>query len=191
MYEIHYGGKHMKDTKVKKLTLIAMMTAILCILAPLSIPISNVPISAATLIVSFAAIILGTKYSLICVSLYILLGIVGLPVFAGWGSGIGVIAGPTGGYLIGYFFIAFCTGFFLKLGKEKLTLLAVGMLLGTVACYTFGTVWLAYQLSLDTKAALMAGVIPFIPGDVIKIIVCLVVALPIRKLLKRNAMIVS
>ena len=176
----------MKNTNVRQLTLIAMMTAILCILAPFSIPTGNVPISAATFIISLAAVLLGTKYSLICVSLYILLGIVGLPVFAGWGSGVGVVVGPTGGYLIGYLLIASFTGFFMKLGKEKLTFIAVGMVLGTVACYAFGTVWLAYQLSLDTKAALVAGVIPFIPGDIIKIIACLVIAVPIRKQLKRN-----
>lgn len=175
----------MKKVNVNQLTFTAMMTALLCVLAPLSIPIASVPISASTFVVYLAAVLLGARYSIICICLYLLLGIIGLPVFAGWGSGIGVILGPTGGYLIGYLLIALFTGLFMRYGKEKISMIAVGMVLGTVACYALGTVWLAYQLSLDAKAAIMAGVIPFIPGDLLKIILCLVIAIPIKKQLTR------
>ena len=176
----------MKKANVTQLTYTALMTALLCVLAPLSIPVASVPISASTFVISLAAVLLGSKYSMICVCLYLLIGMVGVPVFAGWRSGISVILGPTGGYLIGYLFIALFTGIFMKYGKEKLVMIIIGMVLGTVSCYVIGTAWLAYELSLDLRAALMAGVIPFIPGDIIKIVVCAVISIPIKKQLKRS-----
>lgn len=174
----------MKTVNVKQLTMVAIMTAILCILAPLSIPLANVPISAATFIIYLAAVLLGSKLSMICVFLYILIGIVGIPVFAGWSAGFGIISGPTGGYMIGYLFIALCTGLFMKLGRGKVWMIAIGMVIGTLICYTIGTIWLGVQLSLSPWAALMAGVIPFIPGDIIKMVLCLILAIPIKKQLK-------
>ena len=170
-----------KQFAIKSLTVTAMMTAFLCVLAPFYIPIGDVPITAATLVINIAAVLLGAKRSVICVMLYILIGIVGIPVFSGWKSGIAVVAGPTGGYLIGYLFIALCTGLLLKLGRGKIPMLILGMLVGTIICYTLGTMWLALQLSLSFKAALWAGVIPFLFGDVIKIIATVVIAYPMRK----------
>ncbi len=173
-----------KQFMVKNLTITAMMTAILCVLAPFYIPIGDVPITAATLVIYIAAVLLGTKRSIICVILYILIGMVGIPVFSGWKSGFAVIAGPTGGYLIGYIFIALCTGLSQKIGRgkiPKIPMLLLGMLLGTLICYTLGTTWLALQLSLSFEAALWAGVIPFLLGDIIKFIVTVVIAIPVRR----------
>ncbi|MDD5937081.1 MAG: biotin transporter BioY [Clostridiales bacterium] len=174
-----------KQLNVKSLTVIAMMTAILCVLAPFSIPIGDIPISAATLVVYIAAVLLGTKRSLVCVGLYILIGLAGVPVFSGWKSGAAVIAGPTGGYLLGYLLIALLTGLFLKIGKGKIPMMVLGMVLGTISCYAVGTIWLAHQLSLTAKAALWAGVIPFLPGDIAKIVVTVLIAVPTRKHLLR------
>lgn len=172
--------KQKKQHTMKNLTYTAMMTAILCVLAPFSIPIGDVPISAATLVVYIAAVLLGTKHSVICVTLYILIGAVGIPVFSGWKSGFAVIAGPTGGYLVGYILIALCTGLLLKIGRGKMLMALLGMILGTIGCYILGTTWLALQLSLSFKAALWVGVIPFIPGDIVKIIAAIVIAVPTR-----------
>lgn len=170
-----------KQTNVLSLTTTAMMTAILCILAPISVPIGEVPISLATFAVYIAAHLLGTKRSLMCVMLYLLLGMVGVPVFASWSAGFNVMAGPTGGYLLGYLLIAFFTGWFTKLGKGRIPMILIGSILGTLGCYIIGTLWLGVQLSLSAKAALMAGVIPFIPGDLIKIVLSIGVTLPIKK----------
>lgn len=171
----------MNPIKVKYLTSTAMMTAILCILAPFSFPIGSVPISAATFVVYLAALLLGMKRSLLCVVLYLLLGAVGLPIFNGWSGGFSHIVGPTGGYLIGYLLIAFFTGWFMKLGHNKISLIILGMIVGTLGCYAIGTIWLAYQLSMDARAALMAGVIPFIPGDIAKMILSIAISLSMRK----------
>lgn len=175
----------MKRMNVIMLTFTAMMVAILCVLAPFSIPLSKVPISMATFIVYLAGIILGTKYAVICVIVYLLIGSVGLPVFAGGASGIGILAGPTGGYLVGYLFIAFFTGLFVKIGKNKIMLTLAGMIIGTLVCYTLGTIWLGIQLSLPPMAALMAGVIPFVPGDIIKIVVSILVTAPLKSQLRK------
>lgn len=102
----------MKRQNVLKITMVALMASIICILAPLSIPIpfSIVPISCATFAVYLSAGVLGAKLGTISVAIYILLGFVGLPVFAGWSAGAGIVIGPTGGYIFGYLLIAFFTG---------------------------------------------------------------------------------
>ena len=91
---------------VQHMALIGLMTAILCLIAPVSIllPISPVPVSLGTLAIYFVSLVLGRKKSVICVSLYLLLGFAGLPVFTGFTGGVGKLLGPTGGYMIGYLF---------------------------------------------------------------------------------------
>lgn len=171
----------MKYTKTMSITIIALMTAILCILSPISIPISTVPISMGTFAVYLCAAILGPKNGVICVLIYILLGAVGLPVYAGGAAGVGIIAGPTGGYLIGFLLIAFFTGWFSYHFTKKLVMLFLGMIIGTLLCYLIGTAWLGFSLHLGVWEALMAGVMPFIPADILKMIACAAISIPIKK----------
>lgn len=169
----------------KNLALIGLMSAVLCILGPMSlpIPISPVPISLGMLGVYLTVYILGMKKGTISICIYILLGIIGLPVFTAFGSGIGKVMGPTGGYLVGYIFIALIFGFFIDKWKTNQVLIFLGMILGTAVCYLLGTAWLAMQGGMSFSAALAAGVIPFIPGDLAKIIITMLVAAPVRKAL--------
>ena len=104
-------GKTTKN-KTKEITLIALMAAVMCILGPISlaIPISPVPISLGTLAIYLASYLLGMKRGTISCLIYLLIGIVGLPVFTGFTGGIGKVMGPTGGYMIGYIFLVLCTG---------------------------------------------------------------------------------
>lgn len=177
--------------KTKIMALIALMAAVTCILGPLSlaIPISPVPISFTNLAVYFTIYVLGTKNGTISYLIYLLLGLVGLPIFSGFSGGAGKLFGPTGGYLIGFIFMALICGFFIEKWSAKLYLHFIGMILGTAVCYLFGTVWLAFQANMDFSAALAAGVIPFIPGDLVKIIIALLVGPIIRKQLKRAELI--
>lgn len=172
----------MKNQRVLKLTLIALMAAILCILSPIAIPLpfSIVPISCATFAVYLCAGVLGHKLGTISVIIYILLGMVGVPVFAGWSAGVGVVVGPSGGYVIGYLIISFCTGFFISKANGNIFFTVLGMIIGTIGCYGIGTVWLGMQLDLGVKEALLAGVIPFILGDIIKIIIATIIIKPLR-----------
>lgn len=100
--------------KNKKMVYCALMAAVLCVISPLSIPVGAVPISLATLGVMLAGALLGAQLGTLSVLIYLVLGWVGLPVFAGYSSGFTCLFGPTGGYMIGYLFLAFLTGFLYK-----------------------------------------------------------------------------
>lgn len=161
----------MSNIKTQSITLTALMAAIICILGPLSvaIPISPVPISFTNLAVYLAVMILGMYRGILSYLVYLMLGFVGLPVFSAFTSGPGKLLGPTGGYLIGFIFMALVSGWFVDKFNGRFWYCILGMVLGTIIAYAFGTVWLAYQASLSFEKALMAGVIPYIPGDLIKI----------------------
>lgn len=105
-----------QNSRTRQITLIGLMTAITCILAPLSIPLpfSPVPISLTNLVIFISVFILGMKDATISFLIYLLLGSVGLPVFASFHAGLSVLAGPTGGYLIGFIFLALIQGFAMK-----------------------------------------------------------------------------
>ncbi len=156
----------------RRLVLIAMVTAITCIIAPFSIPIpvSPVPISLTNLILLISIYILGFKDATISFLVYLLLGAFGLPVFSGFTGGMGKIAGPTGGYLIGFIFMTIIAGIFVERFANRRILIVTGMVLATLVAYFFGTVWLAFQMELPFTAALSIGVIPYLPGDTAKII---------------------
>ena len=109
----------------------------------------------------------------------------GLPVFTNFSGGFGKLLGPTGGYIIGYLFLALICGSFLRKFPESLPMQLLGFVLGTLVLYLFGTLWLGYQLNLTFAAALMAGVIPYIPGDAVKLLLALSLATPLKKQLKK------
>ena len=171
---------------VKTMTLIGLMTALICILGPLSIPIpfSPVPVSMTNLAIYLTIYVLGMKYGTLSCLVYLLIGFAGVPVFSAFSSGPAKLLGPTGGYLFGFIFMALICGFFIDRRPSKLYLHFIGMVLGTAVCYVFGTLWLAYQAELSFQAALMAGVIPFIPGDLIKIVIAMLLGSQIRKRVK-------
>lgn len=163
--------------KTKQMVLIALMTAVTCVLGPLSIPLpfSPVPISLTNFAIFLAIFVLGMKNGTISFIIYLLLGAVGVPVFSSFRGGLQVLAGPTGGYLIGFIFLALIMGFALDHFDRKLVPTIIGMIIGMVVCYAFGTVWLAKLLSLSFKEGLMMGVIPYLPGDTAKIIIAAIV----------------
>jgi biotin transport system substrate-specific component len=115
--------------------------------------------------------------------IYFLLGMIGLPVFSNFSGGFGVVAGPTGGYLIGFIALALICGFFAEKFNGNRWLYVVGMIIGLATLYAVGTAWLAYQSGLTFGAALWAGVIPFIPGDAFKIVIIAVAAKPARRMI--------
>lgn len=180
-----------QNSKTHTLTFISLLTALICVLAPFSMPLpfSPVPISFATLAVYFSAIIGGWKRGTISVIVYLLLGSIGVPVFAGWTAGFQKIAGPTGGYLIGYLFIAAIVGYFTDKYDGKASFSLVGIIAGTLICYLFGTIWLAAIMELSFVKALFIGIIPYLPGDAIKVAISLLCAIPLRKRLKSTGML--
>lgn len=177
------------------MVIVGLMAAVLCIVGPwsLALSLSPVPLSFCTLAIYFTVFILGAKRAAISVLTYLLIGFVGLPVFSGFHGGIGRLLGPTGGYLIGYVIMAFICGFFIDRWPYKkpcsIIIYFIGFLLGTATCYLIGSVWLSYQLELTFYQTLVMGVIPYIPFDLIKIILAIIVGPQIRKRLLKIGLI--
>ena len=118
--------------RTKQMVLIALMTAVTCVLGPLSIPLpfSPVPISLTNFAIFLAIFVLGMKNGTISFIIYLLLGAVGVPVFSSFRGGFQVLAGPTGGYLIGFIFLALIMGFALDHFDRKLVPTIIGMIIG-------------------------------------------------------------
>lgn len=155
----------------KKMILYALFAALtaICSMILIPLPFTPVPINLATLSVFLAGGLLGSKGGAISQIVYVILGAIGLPVFAGFNGGFGVITGPTGGYIIGYVAAAWLTGFMIeKLGQGYYKSI-ISMIIGLAACYTLGTLWFMYITSTGLAAALMMCVVPFLIGDGIKI----------------------
>nr|WP_209512313.1 biotin transporter BioY [Sedimentibacter acidaminivorans] len=177
----------MRNEKIINLTLIGLMAAVTCILGPLSIiiPISPVPISFTNLAIYFTVILLGGKKGTICYLVYLLIGFVGIPVFSGFTSGPAKLLGPTGGYLIGFIFMAMIAGSFVDKFPGKVYMYVLGMMFGTIVTYALGTAWLSYQANMTFDQALFAGVIPYIIGDIVKIIIATLLGSTIKKHVQR------
>lgn len=177
--------------ELRHITLVGLMAAVICLLAPISfnIPISPVPISLGSLAVYFVISVLGMKLGTLSVIIYILLGLVGLPVFGGFTGGPGTLFGPTGGYIIGYIFMALICGFFVDKFGSNILFHILGMVLGTIVLYFFGTVWLAYQASYTFWQALAAGVLPYIPLDSVKLALGLLVGRQLRSRLRMSGLL--
>ena len=180
--------KDIKSTlPIQTMTLTGLMTALICLLAPISIqlPFSPIPLSLATFVIYFVIIILGQKRSFLSVLLYLLLGFAGLPVFSSFTGGVGKLLGPTGGYLIGYLFLPLICGFFVDNWQGKILPCLLGLFLGTLVCYLFGTIWLSLQAKLNLFAAFSSAVLPFLFFDVLKIFLSYCLSCQIRKRLNR------
>lgn len=176
-----------KNTKTYQIVNISLMAALICILGPLSIPIGLVPIAFTNLAIYISLYTIGAKKGILSTIVYLLVGLAGLPVFSGFSGGPSKLLGPTGGYLIGYIFMAIISGYFIHRFYSKNSLCILGMILGTCVLYIFGTVWLAYQANITLSAALAAGVIPFIAGDLVKIFIAAYIGPEIRnRLIKAN-----
>lgn len=173
--------------KIRQMTAVGLMTAVICILGPVVIPLpfSPVPISFTNLALYLSLYVLGTRRALVSYLVYLLIGIVGLPVFSGFAGGFGKVVGPTGGYLVGFLFMILLSGFFVDRFVSKRWLQALGLVLGTVVSYVFGTLWLCFLAHLDFAGGLAAGVIPYIPGDILKIAAVLAVGPVLGKRVRR------
>lgn len=176
--------KIMKNN-IQNLTFTALMAAILCIMGPIVIPIGTVPISFANMAIYLTIILLDKKKAIISVAIYLLIGLVGLPVFAGFSAGAGKLFGPTGGYLMGYLVLSFIGGNLLEKGKwqerQKLWYQILALSVGTLGLYFVGTLWLMYQSKLNLMTALSVGVFPFVIFDAIKILLAVNIGNSIKK----------
>lgn len=159
----------LKDKKIYKLVLVAMFTAIITICSWISIP-TAVPFTLQTFGIFMAAGLLGWKFGTLSVVVYILIGLVGVPVFANFSGGIGAVIGPTGGYIVGFIFTALAVGLITKFFGTKLYVLIIAMVLGLALCYLFGTIWFMVVTGSDIVSALLMCVVPYLIFDGCKIL---------------------
>jgi len=165
--------------------LTALCAAIIAVLAQIIIPLPLIPITGQTLAIGLVVTILGLKHGTYAVLLYILLGAIGLPVFQSFTGGLGILFGPTGGYIIGFIPTALVIGFYIE--KTRLTFIhaLVANILGMLVTLAFGAVWLKYLAELSWTASLLSGVIPFLIVGVIKAILAAWVGVIVRQRLKQ------
>ncbi|MBQ8684797.1 MAG: biotin transporter BioY [Clostridia bacterium] len=157
----------------RKLCYTAVAVVVICLCAWISVPVGEIPVTLQTFGVCLAAGLLGWKYGLLAVLAYLGLGFVGVPVFAGFTGGVAKLLTPTGGYMLGFVCTAPLVGALTEKRRDKIGFSIVCMALGVAVCYAFGTLWFALFVS-DTAvglwAALLTCVFPFLPFDLIKIV---------------------
>lgn len=171
--------------KIKRITLCAVLAALLCLLAPLAIPAGEIPITLATFAVYLIACLVKPRYALTAVLLYILLGAVGVPVFSGFAGGLQKLTGVTGGYILGYLPCCAAVTFLVDRFEDCKPVYPLSMLLGTALCYALGTAWFMVQTGAAFGAAMAACVLPFLPGDALKIAAASAVGIPLRKRVRK------
>lgn len=151
----------------------ALFTALIIIGAYISIPIGPVPIVLSDFFVMVTGLFIGGKYGLLSVGLYLSLGALGIPVFAGGTSGLAILFGPTGGFLFGFLFLVASIGFITYKRQSSLIRDLIALLIGNVLLYAIGIPWLKISLDMSWTASMAAGLIPFLPGTIIKMLVVL------------------
>ncbi len=157
-----------RNVKLYQMSMTALLTAVICVLSPMVIPIGPVPITLANLAMYLAVYLLGAKWGTMSCLVYVLIGAAGVPVFAGFTGGAGKLFGPTGGYIAGYVLMALISGRVIEVSRRR-GLQIVGLVAGTAVCYALGTAWYCLSMECSAAAALGLCVFPFIPGDLVKI----------------------
>ena len=175
----------MKKLTIYEICACALITAIMCILSPVAIPIGPVPVTLGLFVVYLAVFILGCRGAVVSTILYILMGMAGLPVFSGYTGGVAKIAGPTGGYLLGYVFVALIGGVAAEKSAYNLWIAGAALVLGTLVAYVFGTAWFMFVTKNALVYSLGVCVLPFIPFDIAKIVIASALGKAVRVALIR------
>ncbi len=174
----------MKNSKTSRMIKIALFASLVSVLSYVTIPIPPVPFTAQTLGVMLVGLVLAPIDALISIIIFILLGVIGIPVFSGGSSGIGVLFGPTGGYIFGFLASAGFISYFKGNGKDFKRNLIVTFLGGIGIVYLIGVPWLSFSLNMDIIKAMKIGALPFLIGDSIKVILASIIGVKLNKALK-------
>ena len=181
--------KKKKGMKALDLVYIAIGAALIAVCSWINIP-TAVPFTLQTFAVFFVLLALGGERGTIATVIYVILGAIGVPVFAGFSAGIGVLLGTTGGYIVGFIFMGLIYMLFMKLFKEKLVIKIVALVVGLAVCYLFGSIWFMVVYMHNTGevgflAVLGWCVVPFIIPDLLKMALAVVIAKRIEPVLKK------
>lgn len=161
----------------------SLMAALTAVGAYIAIPIGPVPIVLQNLFVMLTGLLLGSRWGLISIGIYLLAGAVGLPVFAGGTGGIGKFLGPTGGYLIGFAAAVYLIGLISERGRGSVVVDVLAMLAGSLVIYALGVGWLKVVTSMSLAKAASIGMLPFLIGDALKIAAAIPITRAVRPLI--------
>lgn len=174
----------MKNKTARNITLIAIFTALTVICAQLVIP-APLPVTLQLFALFLALLFLGAKMGLITVVIYVLTGILGIPVFAGFNSGLGAIFCPTGGFILGFVVMAvtcFCGEIILGKGRGvKILSLVAGLIL----CYITGIIWFYSYMGEDSAKVILTGIVPLLFIDILKLIMAVFVSKRLKTAFKK------
>ena len=176
----------MSTEKLRWTVLSSLMAAFTAVGAYIHLPIGPVPIVLSTLFVLLSGLLLGSRWGLVTMGLYLLLGAIGMPVFAGGKGGLAHFLGPTGGYLFGYVLASWTTGLISERSRGTLILEIFAVVIGSLAIYSLGVPWLKMVTQMSWRKAFMLGMVPFLIGDVVKASVALMLARAVRPILNRE-----
>ena len=162
-------------SKTKDMVLCGIFAAVICICSVISLPVGAVPVSLGTFGIMLTSNTLGIKRGFISTAVFVLLGLLGLPVFSGFQGGIGVLAAPTGGFIIGYIFMPLISG--IRANRIKQIFLNLGAVL---LCYITGALWFMHLTGMGLKTAVAVCIAPFIVFDIIKAIGSAIISLNVK-----------
>ena len=169
------------NLSTKEITLVGMCAALMAIFSQLSIPLpfTSVPVTLQVFGLVVLAVIVGAKIGTLSLIIFVILGAIGLPVFANFSGGFGVIVGPTGGYIIGFIIMALLVGY--ASSKENKILLFIASYIAVTIDLLLGTIYLKIVTGLSLQGALIAGLYPFIIKDFIIIAIAVLIGLKVKK----------
>ena len=172
----------------REIAYIALSVSLITVCAWISFPAMQVPITLQTLAVALIGALMGWKRGLAAIFVYILMGLIGIPVFSRFNSGVGALFGPTGGYIFGFLFLALvpalCKYIPLKNKWGRAGIFFAASVVGETLCYLFGTVWFILMYHCTLEYALATCVVPFIVPDLVKFVVAAALAARLEKYVK-------
>lgn len=158
------------NSTIKRDIYAALFAALMAVFTQLVIPIQPVPITLGTMAVMMAGAVLGKHYGALSMVIYVLLGAAGLPVFAMARAGLSVLAGPGGGFILGYIATAFVVGLVTEKCGHSFKMLVFAMILGCVTVYVCGLAWFIALTGTGLWSAMTLCMFPFLPGDAVKVL---------------------
>ena len=172
--------------KLRQTVLASLMAALTAVGAYIYVPVGPVPIVLTTLFVLLSGLLLGSRWGLTSMAVYLLVGAIGMPVFAGGRGGFPHFFGPTGGYLFGYALSAWVTGLVSERSRGHLVIEIAAVVAGAVSIYLVGVPWLKGVTQMSWTKAVMVGMVPFLIGDTLKASAALILARAVRPILNRQ-----
>ena len=172
-----------QSPNLRMIVFACLFTALVIIGGYISVPLGPVPIVLADFFVMLAGLFLGASWGCASVGLYLFLGVLGLPVFAGGKAGLAVLFGPTGGFLVGYLIGVFLIGLIARKGQASFIKDLIALIIGNIVIYGLGVPWLKLVLKVSWEQAAALGVLPLMPAMIIKIIVAMILIRILRPLL--------